>query len=206
MTRKTQKPIAVVVGWLGSNPKQTSKYGQLYHGHRFDTVSVTPTLQDILNPRAGRAKMHRLIDNLTKKDEFKNRPLLFHCFSTGAYMYGNMILEAEKHDLSFLNRIEAQIFDSPVDYQQVPTMVPKVLLPNHKAIQVGASTSIRTLLKYSGNVQRMLIESSDKFYANPVTHAHSLFIYSADDEIGPASDVEKVVHRWTTTGGHKKVT
>jgi hypothetical protein len=119
------RPITLLIGWMGSTSKQTSRYAKLYFEHGCDVVTVLPTPLDVLRPLSGRAKMSRLLD-LLDDPKHNSRPLIVHAFSTGAYMFGNTLLEAKENNRmeSLKKRIVAQVFDSPVDRTQIAEKLP----------------------------------------------------------------------------------
>eukprot|EP01137_Pigoraptor_chileana_P017282 Opistho-2@75132 len=197
-------PLAVVIGWMGAKSRYLSKYLDYYHQKGAETISVVPRAQDVLMPSRGRERTEALLDYIASRG-LHSRPLVFHCFSTGGYMYGQILnaLEARKAShpeyTSIERSIRGQIFDSVVDHTGIPYGLPRAVFPDSPVKQMVAQRSITAFLKAAKPVAAALKNASDIFHKNSVK-SPSLWYYSHDDDIAPSKDIETVISKWRNSG------
>eukprot|EP01135_Chromosphaera_perkinsii_P006382 Nk52_evm111s485 gene=Nk52_evmTU111s485 len=193
--------LVVFFGWMGSKKKHLKKYGELYNKKReMKHKHIIPSPRDVLQPSFSMKNLEKLLDDIATNHADKK--LFFHGFSTGGYKYGNMIrvLESNKHlREAIVPRIVGQVFDSPVDYHSVPSILPDVVFakshPVKRKLARMASDAFFTLTPTMENLK----VSSESYHNNPIT-SPALWFYSQDDPIALAKDVEIVYSKWASRG------
>lgn len=135
----TDKPLALILPWLGATKKGVSKYASLYENNGIDVMVHHAKISDFLWPRKGLNSSLLLLENLKyevkKADEEKGRPIIIHSFSLGCYFYALMMMQMLKHSESYdilWKGIVGQVIDSPVvgSLNEMAYGVSKMTFPN----------------------------------------------------------------------------
>ncbi len=75
------KPLVVLIGWLGANPKHLRKYEQLWQGMGYDTVSKIPSIPEVALPVLGEWAAYRFMREVSRVHfEQPSRPVTCHVF------------------------------------------------------------------------------------------------------------------------------
>ncbi|KAH9387851.1 hypothetical protein TYRP_009049 [Tyrophagus putrescentiae] len=120
------KKLVVLYAWLFAPERHLDKFRAWYHTLGYDVLSVRVHLRDFFLPK--------ILSNSSTYDE-----LLFHGFSIGVYLLGEVMLLLEKREKKSkdendnslkevsaskpLSKLTAIIMDSPVDVDWAPTGV-----------------------------------------------------------------------------------
>ncbi|MEQ2165440.1 hypothetical protein GOODEAATRI_016899, partial [Goodea atripinnis] len=89
-----QKPLMLMLPWLGSRPQAVAKYCEIYFRSGFDVLVVESEIEPL-----------------------KYRPLLIHAFSIGGYTFGQLLVHISRDQQQYqavTNRIKGQVYDSLV--------------------------------------------------------------------------------------------
>ncbi len=78
----TKQPVAVLIGFLESQPRYMRRHVEIYNERGIDALVVCPTYKNVLWPSTGRKLARTMMDALDM-DGFAERPLVIHGFSTG---------------------------------------------------------------------------------------------------------------------------
>ncbi|MEQ2215162.1 hypothetical protein XENOCAPTIV_028517 [Xenoophorus captivus] len=111
-TPDDQKPLTLMLPWLGSRPQAVAKYCEIYFRSGFDVLVI----KDFLWPRWGLDRGKQLLE-LLQIEPLKSRPLLIHAFSIGGYTFGQLLVHISQDQQQYqavTNRIKAQVYDSLV--------------------------------------------------------------------------------------------
>lgn len=199
----SERPLAIIFSWMMAQKKHIMKFGNLYMQQGCDvlTVSLSPT--QVLWPVTGSQVVAEDVLKFLVQGDQQQRSLLFHGFSVGAYLYGEMLTKMRHHPNKYgavADRIVGQIFDSAVDYDGIQHGLPKAVTSN-VVIQKLLSTYIKYHMKwmYQTATQHFLT-ASDLFHNNDLVKAPALFLYSSDDPVGRAEGNLRVIRNWEGRG------
>ncbi|GFR70860.1 transmembrane protein 53 [Elysia marginata] len=195
------RPLILLFGWMLAKQRHLDKYGNLYHSKGFDVLSLKMRPGQVLIPQRAQATVEQLL-SLLLTPELRSRPLMVHGFSVGGYMYGEYLVKLEQHAQMYADirdRMVGQIFDSPVDFEGVPSGFATVLTKNpmgQKFIQKSLELYLQLL---EGPVTSHYLRSSDAFHSNNL-RLPSMMLYSRSDPIGVDRNIEKVMVKWKKMG------
>ena len=125
--------VAIVTGWMGAKQKQLKPYLTFYHDKGINTLSFAIGPKQVLFPQSASDQMETVLNEIIKleaKEAKENRSLkiLFHNFSVGGFLFGQMLRRMESHPEKYgklKSIIVAQVFDSPPDFNGIATGVSK---------------------------------------------------------------------------------
>lgn len=200
-TASHPRPLILLFGWMLAKQRHLDKYGNLYHSKGFDVLSLKMRPGQVLIPQRAQATVDQLLSFLLTP-ELKSRPLMVHGFSVGGYMYGEYLLKLEKHEKMYADirqRMVGQIFDSPVDFEGVPSGFANVLTKNRTGQKIIQSSLEAYLKVLEGPVTSHYLRSSDAFHSNSL-RLPSLMLYSRSDPIGVDRNIEAVIAKWKRMG------
>nr|XP_020508570.1 transmembrane protein 53-like [Labrus bergylta] len=193
-TSEQQKPLMVMLPWLGSRPQAVAKYCEIYFNTGFDVLVVESEVKDFLWPRLGLDHGKRLLD-LLHSEHFVSRPLLVHAFSIGGYTFTqllvNMSRDSEKYQ-ALSKRIKGQVYDSLVvgSVERMATGLGKTLFPSLEMLVKRVSLFYFSLFKHQTiDYYNAGIEA---FWATPVT-APALFFYCENDALSDPQVMEELI-------------
>lgn len=101
---------------------------------------------------------------------------------------------------SVKNRIIGQVFDSPVDFDGIPTGVSNAATTNpfvRSAMKLAISLYLNATSKYT---QKVFMARSRLLHNTPV-RCPSLFFYSCDDYIADINNIQLLENKWRTKHG-----
>lgn len=196
-----KRPLAVILNWMLAKRRHVMKYGDFYRDQGFDVLSVHLTPLQLLWPTTG---AQLVADEVLKflVDTPQYDSVLVHGFSVGGYLYGEMLAKMQddpsKYD-QLASKIIGQVFDSAVDFYNIPTGLAKAITNNRsfqKWLQMYISYHMR--LFHISSTQHYL-RSSEVFHKNPI-RCPSLFLFSRDDPVGSAEGNMSVINSWEKMG------
>eukprot|EP00047_Mylnosiga_fluctuans_P024068 m.151851 g.151851 ORF g.151851 m.151851 type:complete len:323 (-) comp9769_c0_seq2:1106-2074(-) len=194
------RPVVVLYGWLMSKPQHLAKFADWYHENGVDTLSILPQPAHVLQVDKAESAAKHLRDTLM--GSLKDRQIITHGFSVGGYLFGHLLLEAERtNTLEVLKpRMVAQVFDSPVDIEGVPKGVAAAVATN-KFAQNLVRTSLETFLKARPETLAVYHRSAKIFKQNPLRTPTHVF-YSKADAVACPEKIASVVQNWKGLGIH----
>jgi len=202
------KLLCVILGWGGSKHKHLERYSELFHSRGFSTITVTPTLADILVFPETKGKKVSLQVLETIKQEFSECNSIFLQFSNaGCGLYHFMSQELYSFNSPFYNQVKiiGSIFDScPI----VPNE--ESILLAQKAFTMNVKNQLaRNILWYSiGAVLPFVV------WMNPTTKVFmeslrnspistpQLFMFSKVDVLAPYKDISDFIEYRKNRGVH----
>lgn len=201
-TDKTDKTVVVITGWLWSKQSQLKPYVKYYAGHGMDVLTITVSPRHILVPDQGLKQMEDVISAATKLNP-KN--VIFHQFSTGGYLYGQLLRaisgeksasgKSKEHYEQFQKAIKGQIFDSPPDMHGIAHGISKGFQSN-KFVELLVENTLKLYLRLVHNYAGVEHRASSNIFHNNIVRAPSLWFYSKSDKIAPWKDCKKVIDTW----------
>ncbi|CAI2317021.1 unnamed protein product [Caenorhabditis sp. 36 PRJEB53466] len=219
-----KKPVVLVVGWAGANPKHIDKYIKIYNDEGYRVVSLCPPCYhySIPNSRVGfyMSPLFRAID--AKPGDFRSFaqcPIIIHSFSMngvrGLISFWKWTEAEEKPQLR--NRIKGIIFDSapsrPYGKQDATAMV--ISTPPIDALERWISEQTRiSVLTFFLNLRATLqipllamvpfLRSFMSIYYYLQEHIvlprDQLYLYSKADTMIKAKHVEKFIAKQKEKG------
>ena len=197
----------LLLSWLAAKQRHLGNFSQFYLDRGCDVLTIKIKPMQILFPETGAQILAGNIVDFVQTEDHRERPLLAHSFSVGGYVYSEVLrsmLATEKNSSSITNRIIGQIYDSPVDYDNIPTGMSKVLLKNNM-MQTGLRKTLEMYQRMTHNIAGQHHQRcSHLFHHNPV-RAPSLFFYSDADPITTPRAVERAIASLKENMGHETV-
>jgi hypothetical protein len=190
-----------MIGWLNSSKKLLSKYASIYGKRGLDTVAFSPDATHVLFPNKTYSVMEELLMEL-QKDPVKDKDIIIHGFSVGAYTYSQMLRVIEDNGDKYrcvARRIKGQVFDSPPDQSHIKTGLPQALFPTNPMMHGVLGNVIGFYQSAASNVTKEHLAASHIFHNNPVL-APSLWFYSEQDPIAPPGPCDTVINKWSNKG------
>lgn len=189
-----KRPLVLLLSWLAAKQRHLSNFSRFYLDQGCDVLTIKIKPLQILLPKSGAQILANNVVEFIQGEEQKNQPLLVHTFSVGGYVYSeilqSMLAAEEKNEIT--SRILGQIFDSPVDLDNIPIGMSKVLLKN-QTMQQGLRKSLEVYQRLTHNIAgQHHLRSSHVFHHNPVK-APSLFFYSDADPITSPRAIERAI-------------
>ena len=130
------------------------------------------------------------------------QPLLIHGFSVGGYLYGETLVKMLGNPDQYkglTDRITAQIFDSPVDIQGIPSGISQATT-NNPVAQKAIKFSIASYLAMTKSTTGKHYDKSSLTFTTNELRTPSLLLYSKTDPIGEAKRIEEVGNAWHQKG------
>ncbi|XP_019743902.1 uncharacterized protein LOC109526814 isoform X1 [Hippocampus comes] len=196
-TYEDQKPLTLMLPWLGARPQAVAKYCDIYLRTGFDVLVVESEVQEFLWPRWSLQHGKKLVE-LLHSDRFASRPLLVHAFSIGGYTFAQvMVLVSEDPQKykTLTGRIKGQIYDSLVvgSVELMASGVAKIAFPRWE-------TAVKQMsLLYFNTFKRQTTDYYNKsiqvFWNSPFT-APALFFYCDNDPLSDPRALEEVIDFW----------
>jgi hypothetical protein len=199
---QASRPLVLLYGWLVAKAKHIHKYGDFYLNKGFDVLHIKVQPDQLLWPVRAQAVVHRALE-FASEARRQDQPVLVHGFSVGGYLFGETLVKILQNE-QFANvgeRLQAQIFDSPVDFDGVPQGVARAVTPV-PALQTAIQATLEAYLKvFDKPVQSHYLRSSAYAAQNKLA-VPSLFMYSSADPIGVPAPIEKLIDEWSARGIH----
>lgn len=198
------RPIAVIVGWMGSKDSQLKKYLSYYHDLGFDTLSFAVGPKHILFPQMAMDQMKGVLDTLhhSKEQNISSSNVLFHSFSVGGFLFGQCLRCMDQNPDThgqYKKLIKAQIFDSPPDMGSIAFGISKgINLP--VVLEKPVEVAIDLFLKATKNSSGVHYEASRQAFYRNEAQSPALWFYSRADPISRWQDCEYVWKRWKEQG------
>ncbi|CAL8081250.1 unnamed protein product [Orchesella dallaii] len=197
-----ERPLSILLCWLMSEKKHVMKYARFYLDQGFDVLTVRVTPWQLLWPVSGTQVVAKdLVNFMSHNGLYK--PMMLHGFSVGGYLWGEALNLMEK-DLDkyrpIIEGISGQIWDSVVDFEGIPTGMPKAVFPKNAVLRKTLEAYIKYHMAAFENTATKHYLRSSKCYHNSVVDAPALFLCSLDDPVGAVSGIKKVADNWELKG------
>ncbi|XP_029009673.1 transmembrane protein 53 [Betta splendens] len=196
-----QKPLTLMLPWLGSRPKSFTKYCEIYFHTGFDVLVVESEVNQFLWPRWGLEHGKKLLE-LLESERFVSRPLLIHAFSIGGYTFAQLLMHVSQDTQKYqplTGRIMGQVYDSLVvgSVENMAIGLSKTLFPRWETLVK------QTSLLYFGLFKEQTVDYFNRaiqvFWDTPVT-APALFFYCANDALSDSQTLEELMDYWRKKG------
>ncbi|KAJ3596568.1 hypothetical protein NHX12_002973 [Muraenolepis orangiensis] len=196
------KPLLLMLPWLGSSPRATDKYCEIYFRSGFDVLMVQSNVTDFLWPRWGRENGERLLE-LLHSERFASRPLLVHAFSIGCYTFSQMLVHVAHNPQryqAFTGRVKGHVYDSAVvgSIEKMAEGLGKTVFPRMAGVVKQGS------LLYFSAFKRHTVDhfnaTIDVFRNTPLVGAPVLFFFCENDPLSDHLAVEELLALWRQRG------
>lgn len=217
---ETQRPLAVLLTWLAAKESHIEKYRSLWLQKGFDVLTVKMTPYQLLLPKYGSIPLIRDMVKFLVAISDHYPDLLLHCFSVGAYEFGEMMYTLnDKEFMDSINvtgnysrysdddpksrlekAIKGIIFDSPVNLNGIAAGVSRSITDNDMA-RKSLEASIQAHLTMSHSFATKYYErASECAHGNYLKHAPGLVLVSEKDTIGAKFMSEQLIKQWKSNG------
>lgn len=177
------------------------KYSEHYSNRGYDSLVIPIQPKALLWPPVVKPIVDEIMTSFDH-DAIKDRPLLVHAFSAGAYFFGETLVKLQTLEGTSADRLRArfvgQILDSPVDFEGIPNGVSKALAKNPLGRAILKQGLKFHLSVFSEQTMKNYRKSSEVFLSNPLK-LPSLFLYSIADPITNIPAIERVMKGWEDT-------
>ncbi|XP_076588155.1 transmembrane protein 53 [Chaetodon auriga] len=196
-----EKPVLVMLPWLGSRPQAISKYCDIYFRTGFDVLVVESEAQEFLWPRWGLDRGKKLLE-LLQSERFVSRPLLVHAFSIGGYTFAQLLVHISQDTQKYqtlTQRIKGQVYDSLVvgSLETMTIGLARTVFPRWEML-VKQMTLLYFRIFKRQTVDYFLT-SIDVFWSSPIT-APALFFFCENDALSEAQVTEELIDYWQKRG------
>jgi len=113
-----ERPLIVILGWLGCTPQRLAKYTDWYKAEKFETLSYIPPITSVILPFQAKYKSDQLrqqIAHQLKPKQLPQQKIIFHIFSgNGIHFYAHFLqnLNSSVDELPEETHQKQQIYDS----------------------------------------------------------------------------------------------
>jgi pimeloyl-ACP methyl ester carboxylesterase len=147
------RPLVVILGWLGSKPRNLQKIARFYDGLDVDRESFIENPLSVVHIRSQRPAMEAIYQKSL------NRPVLVHGFSlTGASSMMKIFTDLDMHLRPGLD-VRGFIFDSMpcrLDVDLHRNAFPKALFPNSRVGELATKVVLTPIFDFVMNVKGAL--------------------------------------------------
>lgn len=217
---ETKRPLAVLLTWLAAKESHIEKYRSLWLQKGFDVLTVKMTPYQLLLPKYGSIPLVRDLVKFLVAISDHYPDLLLHCFSVGAYEFGEMMYTL--NDKEFMESIrvgggrcgqedpksrleksiKGVIFDSAVNLKGIAAGVSRSITDNEVARR-SLEASIQAHLTLSHSFATKYYERASEYaHSNYLKHAPGLVLVSEKDSIGAKFMSEQLIQAWRLNGIH----
>ncbi|XP_038052109.1 transmembrane protein 53-like [Patiria miniata] len=202
-----QRPLVLILSWLLAKQRHLDNFVSFYTSRGCDVLTVRIRPLQIMLPTRGSKVIAKDVVEYLQREEIRDRKILVHSFSVGGYQYSEVLqqmLAVQSESKEITSRIIGQIYDSPVDFNEVPIGMSKALLKNpllQKTLHMSLDSYLRVMYR---PVTQHYLRSSDVFFHNPVP-APSLFFYSHTDLVATADASQRAIASLQNKMGYKNV-
>jgi len=127
---------------------------------------------------------------------------VIHGFSVGAYLWGEVMVKISEDIGKYgptMKRICGQIWDSPVDYNEIPIGVPKSVFPTNAFLRKSLERYIVFHMKYQDSSTKHHLKATAQFYNSNII-APALFLFSLSDPMISHESIETCSKMWQEKG------
>lgn len=90
-----QKPLVILIGWLGAKKRHFSKYVELWQRMGHKTFGYQPPTHSIVLPPIGSARAAEFIRDVQSFQSLHlNQPVIYHIFSNAGFLFLGTVLRA----------------------------------------------------------------------------------------------------------------
>lgn len=216
------KKLVVLYAWLFAPERHLDKFRAWYHTLGYDVLSVRVHLRDFFLPKSGvKVTARKLVNYLEREFQTNSTTsssydeLLFHGFSIGVYLLGEVMLLLEKREKKSkdendnslkevsaskpLSKLTAIIMDSPVDVDWAPTGV-SLSTTSNRFLQWVISGAVKAHLRLFYHLATKHYNAASEYLrANPRKIPIAM-LHSKDDLMTNWEHMFAVQDRWRAEG------
>ena len=201
-----QPPLVVLLTWLAAQEKHIEKYRSLYLKKGFDVMTVKTSPYELLFPGFGAKKIAQKCTQTLQKELSDYPKVLLHCFSVGAYMFGEMLMEMKKEQNQdeqkrLENRIKGVVFDSIVafEFEGISDGVSRSITPNPILMNL-LKLLIKTHMIVNYGVATKHYRAASESVWNNYLRVPALYLVSENDKIGTPHKNKEISEVWKKLG------
>ncbi|KAJ0172554.1 hypothetical protein K1T71_011693 [Dendrolimus kikuchii] len=202
LNKRPDRPLCIIMSWMMAKPKHTQKYAELYLPYGFDVVIVSCSPMQLMWPAKGSKVIAADLMKFIESNE-NFGPLVVHGFSVGAYLWAELLVQSlgdKRRYQPQLDRVAAQVWDSPADIYEIPVGLSKAVFPKNKLLQTSLRTYATTHMKVFHNVATKHYMRATEVYHDTPCHAPGLFLVSKTDPVGTVERSRRAYSMWVDMG------
>lgn len=211
---ETGKPVAVLAGWLGCQPRNLRRYSDMYDRFGWATVIGIGSPRSVVAAmtegptycQTSQSDMKSLAITLLRELQTIQPPhFVFHIFSNNGCFLWEWI-----RFLLFEQSSSSSCFDSTVDIHNLKRKLIGVVFDSAPAYYDGKIDTLRSALRYVPSSMerkhllkiastldpRMVKQRFDDFWSglcNDSTDTPQIYIYSQNDQLASAKEIDRLI-------------
>ena len=190
------RPLALILPFLGAQQKHLIKFANIYHSQGFDVVVGQIASWNMLVPAFKTQPVAVDIVKFLHNNDYYDK-IFVHGFSVGAYMYGECILhmlkDMQKHQ-SIIDRVQGEIWDSLTNFHEIAIGISRALFEHNPILQKGLESyllfHLRTFKSLTTNHLKL---AGETFHSTKNVHAPSLFFLSKSDIVSGEPGIRRSI-------------
>lgn len=196
------RPLTVILCWLGSRRKDIMKFANVYIEQDFDVVTVHTSPWQFMWPTKGiQVIMADLINFLHSRNDYDR--IFLHGFSIGGYMWGEalelMNAQSEKYQ-PVCERIVGQVWDSAADIDDIPFGTARAIFPNNPKLQDMLRKYLEYHMKTFYQQSTIYYKRAREMFHSGMLSAPALILVSKADPVGTVAANSKLRDNWESVG------
>lgn len=203
--KSDNKNLAVLMIWLAARRVHLEDYFRFYLDNGFDVLCVRTHAKQLVFPASKNGSQKVAGDVLSFLTAARNQSyenMMLHSFSIGGYQWGECLAimrrDAEKYK-GVEDKLKAQVYDSCVDVDGIPSGMPFALTRN-KALRVVGTYAIWAYMGLAYPfATKHYRNSSNHFRYTPVV-VPALYFNSVVDKVSCPRTDQDVVNGWRQRG------
>lgn len=207
-TPTSQRKLVVLMSWLEAKEKHIDKYRHFYLERGFDVINVKTSPWDILLPNHCAKQISEDCVKFLIEKQYKD--VLYHGFSVGGFMFGQVMLHIQRQEPEIrnklINSIRGMVMDSLVTFEDAPKGIANSIIDNKYGAK-GLEYLIKLYLIVAHSIATKYFKEVSKLVWSGPLNCPSLFFISKDDRIVDYRSLEKLADTWKGLGieTHKMV-
>lgn len=196
-----EHPLVILLTWMSAKESHLDRYHKFYLDLGFDVLTVRTHPMQLVLPKSGaQAVAQMVLDFLSDNPGYQK--LAVHGFSVGGYQFGEVLIKIQRAGqryIDLLPRFRAQVYDSLVDYQGIPSGFPTALTKSpflRKVLEVLFHVHGIVMYPWATTYYKA---SSRAFHDNLVT-CPALMINSKQDSVSCLDACLRVADSWRKKG------
>ncbi|XP_030034997.2 uncharacterized protein LOC115450962 isoform X1 [Manduca sexta] len=202
LNQRMNKPLCIIMNWMLAKPNHVMKYANIYLEQDYDVINVSCSPLQLMWPAKGSQVIAAdLLKFLESNEDFG--PLVVHGFSVGAYVWAELLVHTTHNKARYqpiLDRVAAQIWDSPADVYEIPIGLPSAIFPKNKIMQKTLRAYCIFHMNLFHNVATKHYMRATQVYHNTPCRAPGLFLCSLTDPVGAAKRSKHAHDSWVAMG------
>ena len=190
------RPLTLILPFLGAQQKHLKKYANIYHNQGFDVVVGQISSWDMLVPAFTTQLTAMDIVKFLQNNDYYDK-ILIHGFSVGAYLYGECILHMLKDMQKYQNiidRVQGEIWDSLGNLNDLAIGISRSAFGNNLLLQKSLEYVLEFYLKTFPSLTADYVKSAkDALEYTKDVHSPCLFFLSKSDIVSVEAGIRRSI-------------